>query len=522
MFKIIRKITLLLLLVGFFSSVFSGQYNILDYGAVGDSQFLNTRAIQTAIDACTKSGGGTVLVPAGTWLTGTLLLKDNVSLFLESGATLLGSPYLRDYPLTIPAIRSYTDNYTNKSLIYAEYAENISILGQGTINGQGELFTGDYKTRPYLIRMIGCSNVTVKNISLLHSPMWVQHYLECDHVLIDGITVRSLKEQNNDGIDIDSCHFVRIANCDIDSGDDAIVLKSTTNRICRDVVVTNCILKSQASALKCGTESNGGFENITIDNCVVRDTRRSGIALEMVDGGIMDRVTVSNIIVENSGSAIFVRLANRARPINAERGRSYNDLKRPGMGTMRNIMISNVQATGIDSIGSSITGQPGHPIENIMLENIRIQYNGGGTREHAARDVGEYPESYPEYDRLGGPLPAYGFYCRHVNNLKLENIEVTFAQDDERPALVCDDVKQLKVLDYNAKLLRNVNAMIYFKNVQDAYVSDCSSFTSVQHLIWVKGEHTRRIVIDEKNPWKVNKILEMDSNVSKKEIKFYK
>ena len=286
-------------------------YSVRDYGAEGNGKSLDTKAIQKTIDACSKAGGGTVYFPAGTYLSGTIFFKNNISLYLDAGATLLGSTDDADYPVTICEYRSYTDNYTEKSLIYAEKVKNISILGRGTIDGQGEAFKqrrskeNPYKLRPYMIRMIQCQDVTIRDVTIVNSPMWVQHYLACDDVLIDGITVDSFVAGNNDGIDIDSCHKVRISNCDIFSGDDAIVLKATSDRACENITVTNCVLSTHCNAFKLGTESNGGFKNITFSNSTIYDTRLAAIALEMVDGGVLQRVNINNISISNSGTAIF-------------------------------------------------------------------------------------------------------------------------------------------------------------------------------------------------------------------------
>lgn len=320
-------------------------FSVKAHGAKADGKTLDTAAIQSAIDTCSSAGGGTVYFPAGTYLSGTIFFKSHVSLYLEAGATLLGSTVLDDYPVTICDYRSYTDNYTERSLIYAEKVENISILGRGAIDGQGAAFKdkrtqeNPYKMRPYLIRIIESRDVTVRDVTIRDSPMWVQHYLACDDVLIEGITVHSNVAGNNDGIDIDSCHRVRISNCDIYSGDDAIVLKATSDRACKDVTVTNCNLRSDCNAFKLGTESNGGFQNIAMSNCTIHDTRLAGIALEMVDGGMLERVSINNVLIQNSGAAIFMRLGNRARPFlskgpGGSRGTWARepDLAQPGVG----------------------------------------------------------------------------------------------------------------------------------------------------------------------------------------------
>ena len=338
----------------------TGTFNVRDYGAVGDGITLDTRAIQATIETCAQAGGGKVYFNNGKFLSGTIYLKSNVTLYIEAGAVLLGSKNLGDYPVTIPAFRSYTDNYTDKSLIYAEKVENITIMGRGVIDGQGASFEGPYKVRPYMIRVIECNDVTVKNLTLRNSPMWVQHYLACDNVTIDGIKVDSVVNGNNDGIDIDCCRKVCISNCNINSLDDAIVLKSTADRLCRDVTITNCVLTSRCNALKLGTESNGGFQNITINNCTIYDTRSTGIALELVDGGVFDRVNISNIVMENVGCAIFIRLGNRARPFEkvivdaksptSSKFKVMADAKIPGMGSMKNIIIKKRRASWLTLI----------------------------------------------------------------------------------------------------------------------------------------------------------------------------
>ncbi|MGB2806329.1 MAG: glycoside hydrolase family 28 protein, partial [Sedimentisphaerales bacterium] len=329
------RISIALLCLFTTASVFGAEniYDVRDYGAKPDGKTLSTKSIQKAIDECAKQGGGTVYFPPGTFLSGTIYMKSNVTLRLDTGSTLLGSKNLKDYPPTVQAFRSYTDNYTDKSLIYGEKLQRIAITGNGTIDGQGAAFKGPYKVRPYMIRIIQCQNVLVKDVTIQNSPMWVQHYLACDDVRIDGITVRSHVNGNNDGIDIDSCHRVIISNCNVDSQDDAIVLKSTSARSCRNVTVSNCVLRSTCNALKMGTESNGGFQNIVITGCSIYDTHLAGIALEIVDGGTMDRVVISNIAMNGVGAPIFLRLGNRARPFK-------KDMEKPKIGVMRNVTIS--------------------------------------------------------------------------------------------------------------------------------------------------------------------------------------
>jgi polygalacturonase len=405
--------------------------NVREHGARGDGHNLDTKSLQAAIDACGARGGGITYVPPGRYLTGTLFLRSGVTLHLAMGSVLLGSKDLMHYPETRAKLRSYTDNYTDKSLIYGEDLERTGIEGAGTIDGQGAAFEGPYKRRPFTIRMIGCRGVSIRDVRIQDSPMWVQHYLGCEDVHIAGVRVHSRVNQNNDGIDIDSCARVRIADCDIWSGDDAIVLKATTSRPCRDVVVTNCVISSNCNGLKLGTESNGGFDNIVLSNCTVYDTRLAGIAIESVDGGQLTRVLVSGITMRNVACPLFIRLGGRGRPF--EEGQP-----KAGMGTLRDVSVDGVYATGANVVGCPISGLPGYPIENVYLSNLDFSFAGGGTREQAARSIPEEPEKYPEY-RMFGVLPAYGLYLRHVRELRMRDVRLRTEKPDARPAIVRED-----------------------------------------------------------------------------------
>jgi polygalacturonase len=458
---------------------------------------LNTSFIQSTIDACAKGGGGTVFIPAGRYLSGTLFLKSNITLHLDAGAVLVGSKNLQDYPVTISKIRSYTDNYTDKSLIYGEDLNHIGITGTGTIDGNGASFDADgelrkkelfesYKARPYLIRIINCKDILVRDVSILNSPMWVQHYLSCDGINIDGISVRSRVNHNNDGIDIDGCYNVRIANCEIISGDDAIVLKSTLDRPCRNITVTNCVISSNCSAFKLGTETNGGFQDITFSNSIIYDTHLAGLTLQMVDGGKLTRVSISNITMDNVGTAIFIRLGNRARP--------YKDnMAKPPMGELSNVIISNVQASNVGTTGCSITGLPNFPLKNITLANIRLNFKGGGTQDLVKREIAEVPEKYPEYSMFG-KLPAYGFYCRHAENLTFDDVEMDFTEPDARPAIVCDDVVGLGLLKIKAGMTGN-EPLIRCKDVKNMFVQSCIAPPGLETFLQIDGAGSGHITL---------------------------
>jgi len=481
-----------------------------DFGAVGDGKTTDTKAIQAAIDQCYYTGGGMVVLHSGVFMSGTIILKSSTCLHIEAGTTLLGSKNLDDYPDIDPEIRYLYSGRFTRYLIYAEKAENISITGNGTIDGNGREFPyipGEDKNRPYILRFSECKNIRVQGITFLDSARWLQHYLACENLTIDGITVISQTRENRDGIDIDSCDKVRISNCSIDAGDDAIVLKATAIQPCKNVTVSNCVLRSKAAGLKLGTESNGGFENIVFTGCTIYDTEEGdAIAIEMVDGGRLERITVSNIVIHNARAAIFIRLGDRARPIPG--------LVKPGKGSMRDVIINNIQATGISKTGCSITGLPGQAIENVILSNIQIRFAGGGTNKDAQREIPERAEAYPMSDMFG-ILPAYGFFCRHVKNIAFNNIQTGFEKQDTRPAFHGEDIRGLSVVGYNAGISPEAEAYFVFKEVEDAIISGCRPLGESNVFLQVKGTSSENISLFGNDFTKVKQVVDSHTTMDK-------
>jgi len=468
-------------------------YNVRNYGAAGDGVVKDTRAIQRAIDQASVAGGGTVYFPPGKYISGTIILKSNVTLHLEKGATLLASPDSTHYPHIWPKFKSYTDNYVSQALIYAERQENIGITGYGTIDGQGEHWQWrQYGNRPYVIRFVECRYVQIENVRMRNSPMWMQQYLACSFVTIRGIHVWNHSTYNNDMIDIDCCSNVTVSDCWGNSDDDALTLKSTGPRVTENVTITNCVLGSRCNAIKMGTESTGGFKNITISNCTIDSHHRgkgfygynlgsTGLSLEMVDGGTLENITVSNITMKGVRSPLFLRLGNRARP-------HTEGVEKPGVGIFRNVVISNIIATELDTLGCSILGIPGHAIENVTLSNIRMRFPGGGTTEDAEKVLPEQEDGYPDASRFG-TLPAWGFFCRHVDGLRISNIDLEVAGQEQRPAMVFDDVKNLYLDGFSEeKKTGGAGRTIMLRNVRGALIRGCRPHTASRSFLRLEGE----------------------------------
>jgi polygalacturonase len=420
-------------------------YNVTDFGAQGDGVQLDTEAIQRAIDACTARGGGTVIVPPGKYRTATLVIKNNVTLYLSAGATIVATGDPKDY-------------VKYGAVLYAQEAENIALTGRGTMDGSG----GNVRTDRYqLLFLVHCRNVSMTEVTLRASAGWCAHLAYCDKVKINGVQIDNCVNFNNDGLDINSCRNVRISDCSVRCEDDAITLKTTADAPCENIVITNCILTSRWAGIRLGSESCGNFKNILVSNCAIHDTFGCGIKLQMVEGAEMRDLVFSNIVMTNVTGPICLRLGNWVtgsipRPENA---------KRP-IGTLKNVLFSNIRAQVAEKpctemhqtnnyppspaepgeIRSciSITGQPDHPIENIVFSDVSVTFPGGGTTEEAARkNIPDLRDTYPEY-YMFGVLPAYGLYAHHVKGLTLNNVRFELASPDKRPATVYDDVKEVR------------------------------------------------------------------------------
>ena len=442
-------------------------YDVRVYGARGDGKTLDSPAINAAIDACAGEGGGTVVLPAGNYLCGSIHLKSNIELHLTPGATIIATDQQGAYDESEvfggPEYQDGGHTYFHNSLIWAEGQTNVSITGRGTIDGRG-LTRHDIETAGNVqggsigmgdksIALKLCRNVLIRDITIYRGGHFAIIITGCDYATIDNVQI----DTNRDGIDIDCCRFVTVSNCKVNTPhDDALVLKSSYALkkpvITENVLISNCIVTGYqlgtaldgtyvpekvnwvCGRIKLGTESNGGFRNITITGC--NCFYSSGLAFEVVDQGKMENIVVSNISMSHVHHyPIYITTGCRNR----------GPKERQDVSSARDIQINNLIADDCDSLsGILITGMQGTPIENIRLSNIQIRYRGGVS--HGVPT--EYPElgtKYPEPGKFLGLCPAYGLFARHVRGLQLQNVTFLLDQPDVRPAIITDDVEGMKM-----------------------------------------------------------------------------
>ena len=467
-------------------------FDVAQYGAAGDGKALDSPAINKAIDAAAAAGGGTVYFPAGTFLSGSIHLKSNVALYLEQGSTILATDDHAAYDAAEPnefdKFQDFGHSHFHNSLIWGENLENISILGPGRIYGKGLIRNTSQPTGNKAIALKLCRNVTIKDISILMGGWFAILATGVDNLTIDNIKI----DTNRDGMDIDSDRNVRISNVSVNSPyDDGICLKSDYAlgfpRATENVTITNSQVSGYDNGtfldgtfgrkqvynnagsnagptgrLKFGTESNGGFKNITISNVVFDYCR--GLALETVDGGLLEDVTISDVTMRDIfNSPIFLRLGSRMR---APEGFP--------VGSLRRINISNFVVYNADPrYGSIISGIPGHDIEDVKLNNIRIYYQGGGTKQQAALVPPEDEKTYPE-PRMFGDIPAYGFFIRHVKGIEMNDVHISYLKEDLRPAILVEDVQGMEFNNLKAQHADGVPALV-LNNVQDFMIRQSPS-----------------------------------------------
>jgi len=455
-------------------------YNVRRFGAVGNGRHLDSPAINRAIAACGAAGGGTVEVPAGTYLCGSIRLDNHINLHLDAGAVIVGAPIaLGGYDRAETFYgHKYQDNghsYFHNSLIWGVGLKDVAITGTGEINGGGLSTSASGWTRRHRAeaRKVGvgdksialklCTNVLIRNITIVHGGHFGILVTGCNLLTLNNVTI----DTDRDGVDIDSCRNVCVSDCRINSPqDDGLCLKSSDalRKLVptENVTITNCLLsgykegtlingkmlptRRENGRIKLGTESSGGFKNITISNCTFHDCM--GLAIEEVDGAKLQNITVSNIAMYNvKDCPIYITLGDRDRsppPVSP--------------GQLKHVLISDITAMNVGKMsGIQITGLPHDLVDDIRLDNIRLMCNGGGTRGDARRDPRELGRGYPGPTHIGA-MPAYGVFARHVRNLELSNIKVSYKKTDHRPAIICDDVHGLQINHFQAMVAKGVTS----------------------------------------------------------------
>jgi hypothetical protein len=486
-------------------------YNIVDFGARGDGKTLDTQALQAAIDACTKDQGGTVLVPAGVFVIGTVEMKSNVTLHISAQGRLLGSADGKQYHAAdaIPLRGDSTLNDGNVGLIFGVNADNVTIEGPGTIDGQGAQFRSPVRgtpppsgrggaDRPYHLLFHRCKNLRVRDLTLVESAFHSIRVIQSSYVWMDGLHIHNRVNGNNDGFHFISAEYVHVSNCDIQTQDDACALFGT----CRFVTVTNSTFSTRWSVFRFG---GGNPENVTISNCIIYETYGCPIKMQFGPDAQVQNLLFSNLVLQDVTGPITISLNNRRRtppPAGTEPAAT---------GFVRNIVFQGIRGTVVAE-GRQFADmtfpqgyRPGETrqcivlnalgdsyMENIALHDVQLTYGGGGTSEEAAREI---PQIAGEYFEVGTP-PAYGLYARNVRGLSVNNVRFDVMKPDLRPAVVLDHVADATIGNLSAQGNPQGKSVVRFIETSDALVSSPRVLTPAAAFLEVDGAGSKAITVD--------------------------
>ena len=487
----------------------TGVYNIIDFGAKGDGKTPNTQAVQAAIDACNTDQGGIVLVPAGVFVIGTIEIKSNVTLRIAAGGKLLGSADGKDYHAAdaIPLRGDSTLNDGNVGLIFGVNAENVTIEGPGTIDGQGAQFRSPTRgvpppsgrggaDRPYHLLFHRCKNLRVRDLFLVASAFHSIRVIQSSFVWMDGLHIYNRVNGNNDGFHFISCEFVHVANCDIQTQDDACALFGS----CRFVTVTNSTFSTRWAVFRFG---GGNPENVTISNCVIYQTYGCPIKMQFGLESRVQNLTFSNLVLQDVTGPISIDLSNRRRPNAAADA--------PQRGFFRNVSFRGIRASVVsegrqfEDMAFNQNYRPGETrqcivlnaigdavLEGIEFDDVRITYGGGGTAEEASREV---PQVAGEYFEIGTP-PAYGLFARNIRNLTLNNVRFEVEKPDLRPAVVLDRASDVTLSGFAAQANPQAKSLLRFIDTQDTLVTAPRVLTPAAAFLEVEGAGSHAITIE--------------------------
>ena len=493
------------------------SYNIRDFGAKGDGRTLDTAALQAAIDACTRDGGGTVLVPPGTFVIGTTELKSNVTLHLAASATLLGSGDGKDYHAVdaIPLSGDSTLVDGNWALLFAVDATNLTIEGSGTIDGQGNLFNNhppnpnpppagiSGSQRPYHLLFYRCHNIVVRDVELLRSAYHSIRIIQSERVRMEGLYIHNRVNTNNDGFHFISAKYVAISNCVLLVQDDACALFGS----CQFVTVTHCVFSTRWSVFRFG---GGDVKNIAVSNCIIYETY--GCPIKIGAGQMsLENLSFSNLILEDVTGPIGINFSGHNR-------RDDGGAAPVAEAFVRNVSFSHIRARVVAEPTMSYSDMipPVHPfpgeqhscitlngtdgswIEDVTFNDVQVAYAGGGTAELAAKR--NVPQASREYFGVWGeePVgpPAYGLYARRVKGLTLHNVRFTVAAPDLRPAIVLDDVQDVAVHALSVQGNPAAESVLRFRNVHDVLVSAPRVLTPSAAFLQLEGTGSTNVILD--------------------------
>jgi hypothetical protein len=482
-------------------------HDIRDSGAKGDGVSLDTAAVQSAIDACNQNGGGTVLVPPGDFVIGTIELRSNVTLHLAAQGRLLGSPDITHYR----AGRDIPPGNGNVVLLSAANAENITIEGPGTIDGNGaKFFTGrgdntgpgansatGYFQRPHLLIFHRCRNLRLRDSFLTASAYHAVRILECERVFIEGVRIHNRVNKNNDGFHFNSCRHVHVMHCDVTCQDDACALFGSN----QFVTVANCTFSTRWSVFRFG---GGEAGNIAITNCLIYETYGCPIKMRCGARSRFENITFSNLVMKDVTGPISIGLDSVSR-------RRAGDTRPQTRGVVRNIAFNCIRASvvatgrqhndlpfvsefrpGETRTCITLNGAGEEFLENISLTDVQVTYEGGGTAAEAARAV---PEMAGEYFEIGTP-PAYGLYARNVRGLTLDNVRFEVRERDARPAVVLDRVADVAMTGLSAQGNPEAKSLLRFIDSQDVYLAACRVLAPAAAFLRAEGAGCAGIVVD--------------------------
>lgn len=508
-------------------------YNIRDFGAVGDGKTLDTAAVQAAIDTCNKDQGGTVLVPAGEFVIGTVELKSNVTLRIAPPGTLLGSADGKQYhaAAAIPLEGDTTLRDGNVGLIFAVNAENVTVEGPGTIDGQGAQFRSPRRGvpppsgrggshRPYHLLFYRCTNLRVRDIFLRNSAFHSVRVIESSFVWMEGIRIYNRVNHNNDGFHFISSQYVHVSNCDVQSQDDACALFGS----CKYVTVINSTFSTRWAVFRFG---GGNPENVTISNCVIYETYGCPIKMQFGPESQAQNILFSNLVLNEVTGPISIDLGNRTR-----RTGNVREPQQPGF--VRNIKFSGIRAQVVaegrqfpdmpfpqhyrpgetrqcivlNAIGESF-------LENISFTDVHVTYGGGGTTEEAQRDV---PQIAGEYFEIGTP-PAYGLFARNVHGLMLSGARFETRRPDLRPAVVFDGVEDVAINGLSVEGNKDAESVLRFIQTHDALLSATRLLTPAANFLQVEGAASGAITVDGGSLSKAVKILTFKNGAAKEAVR---